>query len=131
MIEFYCEVLMFKAVLSILVKVVMIAAFVGQAMAYSASIPCETAVEPHSSSDYRELTSDNDSHADNSQDCCGIECCDIGCNCVANACTSIVFINTEIVTTNLTTLSEGIYTQQPDQLITIDTPHYRPPILIS
>ncbi|GHE88167.1 hypothetical protein [Thalassotalea profundi] len=122
---------MFKAVTNIWIITVMIVVFIGQAMAYNASIPCETSDEIHSTSIYSELIIYNDSHIGNSEDCCGIECCDIGCSCVANACTSIVFINTEIATTNLSVLSESIYTQLSEQPKTIDTPHYRPPIFIS
>jgi hypothetical protein len=127
------EVYMFKAVSRVFVIAIILVSFVGQAMTFNSSMSCETSVDDISSS-----FSENDKHLDartidiNSKDnCCGIECCVVDCTCVANACSSVVYLNTEVNSTKTIALSELVYLQQPEQPRAIVTFIYRPPIFIS
>lgn len=129
----YLEVDMFKAVSKMLVIAMMLVAFVGQAIAFNASMPCETSEDSHSPN-VSKLVKDYDSSptsTDNEEDCCGIECCDLNCTCIANACSSVVYFNIEVSSTKTPILSGVAYIQQPKQTKSIVTLLYRPPIFIS
>jgi hypothetical protein len=119
---------MFKAVSRVLTIAVMLFTFVGQTVAFNSSIPCETSVTHLSANASEHSASEN---TDNRVDCCGIECCDFDCTCVANACSSIVYFNTEFNSTRTVTLSNVVAMQQSDQPKPIATLLYRPPIFIS
>ena len=129
----YLEVYMFKAVLRMLVIAVMLVAFVGQALAFNASISCETSVD-FLSPNFSELVKHYDSNpidTDSPEDCCGIECCDLDCICIAHAYSSFMFINTALASIKTATLSKAIYMQLsklPNSIITL---LYRPPIVTS
>lgn len=121
---------MFKAVSKILFIAVMLVAFIGQAIAFNTSMSCETSTDPLSHN-FSEPVKHNDSNAidtENSEDCCGIECCGVGCNCIANACSSFVYFNTEVDSTKTPALSEAVYMQQFERPKSISTLLYRPPI---
>ena len=124
---------MLKAVSRVLVIAMMLFAFVGQTLAFNTSMPCDTSVDHLSANisepvKHYESTSDN---ANNQEDCCGIECCDLDCTCIANACSSIVYFNTEFNSTRPVTLSNLVVIQQSEQPKSIATLLYRPPIFIS
>jgi len=129
----YIEINMFKAVSRVLVWAVILVAFIGQAMTFNASMPCETSVESHYTS-LNELVNNYDSNSidtDNQEDCCGIECCSINCACIGNACASFVYFNAEVDSTKSALLSEAVYIQQSEQPKSILTLRYRPPIFTS
>jgi hypothetical protein len=124
---------MFKAVSRVLVIAVMLVAFVGQAIAFNTSMLCETSVDSFSPN-FSELVKHYDSKpidTDNREDCCGIECCDVDCTCIANACSSLVYLNTEVDSTKTAALSDVVYMQQFEQPKSISTLLYRPPIFTS
>ena len=124
---------MFKEVSRVLVIALMLVAFVGQALAYNTSLPCEASVDSFSSN-FSELIKHNDSKpidTDSLEDCCGIECCSFDCICIANACSSFVYFKTKIDSTKTSTLSESVYIQEFEQPKSIATLLYRPPILSS
>jgi len=124
---------MFQTVLKVLVIVVMLVAFVGQAVTFNTSMSCETSVETITPN-FSELVKHNNSNpidTDNSEDCCGIECCEIDCSCIANACSSFLHFNTEVVSIKTAILSETLYMQQTEQPKSIATLLFRPPIFIS
>jgi hypothetical protein len=124
---------MFKAVSKVSVIAVMLVAFVGQAIAFDTSMSCENSGDPLSPS-FSELVKRFDSKpidTDNQDDCCGIECCDVDCTCIANACSSLVYLNTEVDSTKTAALSEVVYMQQFEQPKSISTLLYRPPIFTS
>ena len=124
---------MCKAVSRMLVTVVMLVAFVGQAIAFNTYISCETSVDslsPNVSELVKHLDS-NSIDTNNQEDCCGIECCDVDCNCIANACSSFVYFNTDVDSTKTATLSEVVYMKQSEQPKSIATLLYRPPIFTS
>lgn len=129
----YLEVYMCKAASKVLVIAVMLVAFVGQALAFNSAMPCETSGDAISL-DVKELDKYLDSNqidTDSLEDCCGIECCDLGCTCIANACSSFVYFNTEVYATKIGTLSEAINNQQSAQPKDISALLYRPPIFTS
>ena len=123
---------MFKAVSRVLVIAVMLVAFVGQAIAFNTSMPCETSVDSVSSN-FSELVKHHDSNSietDSPEDCCGIECCSADC-CIASACSSFVYFNTDLDSTKTAALSEVVFMQQSEQPKSISTLLYRPPIFTS
>jgi hypothetical protein len=129
----YLEVTMCKAVSRALVTVVMLVAFVGQAIAFNTSMSCETSVDSLSHN-VSELVKHYDSNlidTDSPENCCGIECCDVDCNCLANACSSFVYLNTDVDSTKIAALSDVVYMQQSEQPKFIATLLYRPPIFTS
>lgn len=124
---------MFEGISRILIIAVMLASFVGQATSFNSAMSCETS-EYSVSTNHSEFIPHNDlnsTHTDNPEDCCGIECCDANCNCIANACSSFVYFNTEIDSTKVTALSHLVYIQQFEQPKSISNLLYRPPIFTS
>lgn len=124
---------MFKAVSRVLVIAIMLIAFVGQAIAFNTSMSCETSVDSLSPK-FSELIKHYDlkpMDTDNTEDCCGIECCDVDCICIANACSSFIYFHTEVNSTKSTALSDVVYIQQSEQPKSIATSLYRPPIFTS
>ncbi len=122
------EVYMFKTVLKVLVLAVMLVAFVGQAMAFNTSMPCETSVDSHDNIDLANHYDSNHLETDKTEDCCGIACCDVGCTCIGNACSSFIYFHTEVNSAKTAALSDVLYIQQAEQPKSISTLLYRPPI---
>lgn len=125
---------MFKAVSRVLVVAMIFFAFFGQAIAYSATMSCETSVDSHSASNYSELVNHNYSNATDtgsSTHCCDIECCDADCICIANACSSFAYLNAEVGSVKAVVLYEAVYIQQFEQPKSITTLLFRPPIFVS
>lgn len=121
---------MFKAVSRVLFIAVMLASFVGQAITFNTSMPCETSVDSISPT-FSELVQHFDSNpidTNSQEDCCGIECCGVGCICIANACSSFVYFKTEIDSIRTAALSKAVYLQKSEQPNAISTFLYRPPI---
>jgi hypothetical protein len=108
---------MFKAVSRVLGIAVILVAFVGQAITFNSFMSCETSVDPLSShsSELLKHYAPNPIEPDSPEDCCGIECCDLDCTCIANACSSFVYFNTEVDSTNTAALSEVVYVPQFEQ----------------
>jgi len=126
-------VFMFKAVSRVLVIAMMLVAFVGQAVAFNSSISCETLeddISPSFSESVKHYATSS-TELDSQENCCGIECCVIDCTCIANACSSVVYLNIEVNSTRTIALSDLVYLQQPEQPRAIVTFIYRPPIFIS
>ena len=124
---------MFKADPRVLVIAVMLVAFVGQAIAFSTSMSCETSADSLYAN-FSEPVKQYDSKpidTDNPEDCCGIECCDVDCSCISSGCSSLVYFHTEIELTETTALSEVVCMHQSEQLKSISTLLYRPPIFTS
>lgn len=123
---------MFKSISKVLVVVAMLTAFVGQAFAYSA-MSCEMSAASHQSHMAMDQSSmkhhegmthgDMKSSGSNSE-----ECCDIDCVCPANACTSVTFLNSNVVSTDVIRFSDLVNIQQSQQPNSISTSLYRPPI---
>jgi hypothetical protein len=65
------------------------------------------------------------------EDCCGTECCNVGCTCIANACSSIAYIYSEVDSIKIAAVSEAVYMQLSEQTQSMSTLLYRPPIFAS
>ena len=123
---------MLKAESRVLIITMILVAFIGQAIAFNTSISCENSVDslsPHSSELVKHLGL-KAIDANSPEDCCGIECCDLGCTCVANACSSFVYFNSEVHSTKTAVLSDVVHMQPLEQPKSIATLLYRPPIFI-
>ncbi len=116
----------------------MLVTFIGQVMANNTSMFCETVIDPLSSTKKNELVKhndsiliDTDSIVNSTEECCDIECCNIDCLCIANACSSVAYLNAEVGETKIVVFSEAAYLQQSEQTNSISTLLYRPPIFTS
>lgn len=121
---------MCKAVLRIFIIAMMLVAFVGQAITFNTSMSCETSVNALSF-DTNERVKHYDLNTTSPEDCCGIECCGVNCTCIVNACSSSVYFNTVVHSAKIIILAEVFYMQQFEQLKSISTLLYRPPIFTS
>ena len=122
---------MFQAVLRVFVIAMMLTTFVGQAITFNSSMSCQTSGE-YSSPHFSELVIHAESDpidTNSSEDCCGIECCEVDCTCISNACSSFVYLNTDVDLTRQSTDSDVLYLQYIEQPNSIATLFYRPPIL--
>lgn len=124
---------MFKAVSKVFVIAMVLVAFVGQAIAYNTSLPCEPSEDSHVSGTAKASIHQNiySIETDTSDDCCGIECCDVDCTCIANGCSSFAYFSTDLDSTKSTALYEAFYIKPTERLTAIYTLLYRPPIYIS
>lgn len=131
------EFFMLKAVSRVLLISVMLIAFIGQAIAFNSAMSCETpentllANADSNASEQVKQKYLEASASQSSEDCCGIDCCDLDCTCIANACSSFMYVETEGYASKKSTLNEVVWLQQADQPKTIATLLYRPPIFTS
>ena len=124
---------MFKADSRVLVIAVMLVAFVGQAIAFNTFMSCENSADSLSAnlSEPVKQYDSNPINADNPEDCCGIECCDVDCSCIASGCSLLVYFYNKVGLTETAALSEVVCMHQSEQLKSISTLLYRPPIFTS
>ena len=123
---------MFKPLSKVLVVAAMLIAFVGQAFAYTA-MSCgmsEDSHQSHMTMDHSSMKShEGMDHGDvkvstpSSEDCC-----DVDCNCLANACTSVTFLNSINGSSKVPSFTEAVASQRSEQPKSISTSLYRPPI---
>ncbi|MCF6437203.1 hypothetical protein [Pseudoalteromonas sp. MMG022] len=119
---------MFKSLSSILVTLTMLIAFTGQALAY-AVMPCDMSLDNHTSMMTMDHSADMmTSNMDHSNMSSAVDCCDTDCTCPANACTSIHYLNTALLTTPAIYWSEAINHALPEAPHAITSSLYRPPI---
>lgn len=129
---------MFKPISNVLVVLIMLVAFVGQALAYS-SMACEMAGDPHqahmmmqeeSASSHQSMDHENMSHAqmDHSNMSSSDDCCGIDCMCPASACTSFTFVTEHAPFSNTTMTNEAIVLPAIEQPSSLPSSLYRPPI---
>ncbi len=124
---------MFKPFSKVLVVVALLIAFIGQALAYTA-MPCEMSagsyeshmMMEHSKVSYHEGMSHSD--INNSSHGQSEDCCDLDCVCPANACTSVIFLNSDNDEPDGFGLDEAVLSQNSEQPKSISTSLYRPPI---
>ena len=119
---------MFKADPRVLVIAVMLVAFVGQAIAFNTFMSCENSADSLSAnlSEPVKQYDSNPIDIDNPEDCCGVDC-----SCIASGCSLLVYFNTEVELIETAALSEVVYMRQSEQLKSISTLLYRPPIFTS
>lgn len=123
---------MFKAFSKIIVVVFMLIAFVGQALAYTA-MSCDMSSgshESHMTMDHSSMKShEGMNHGDIHEKSSSAEdCCERNCVCPANACTSVIFLNSDNNEFDGFGLGEAVLSHNSEQPKSIYTSLYRPPI---
>jgi hypothetical protein len=131
---------MFKAVSKGIIVAVICVAFIGQTMALSMATPGDTAVDAQHSC-VSEQTKHKDPASIDSElsalcfdkeccdkECCDKECCDLDCICIANACSSIVYLPDFLGLTSTFLVTALIFRQPSEQANYLASLLYRPPI---
>ena len=126
---------MFKAVSKGIIVAVICVAFIGQTMALSMATPCDTAVDAQHSSVSERIKHKDPASIDSElsalccdKECCDIECCDLDCICIANACSSIVYLPDFLGLTSTFLVTDLIFRQPSEQANYLASLLYRPPI---
>ena len=128
---------MIKSISRVLFTEFMLIAFVGQAIAFNSAMSCETSenatpVSAHTNvSAQAQHKSSAASDSKSSEDCCGIDCCDLDCNCIANACSSFMYVETEGYAAKNYSLNKAVWLPLANQPKNMTSLLYRPPILTS
>ena len=120
----------------ILVIAITLVTFVGQAMAYSTALPCDTSVETHAAVDSESVgeNANPEQHEDSEHidtDCCDSECCDVDCICPSKACSPLVYLNSGNQSIPVALVAVSVFLGLSEQPESITTLRYRPPILTS
>jgi hypothetical protein len=121
---------MFKAVSKGIIVSLIFVAFIGQTMTLSIATPCDTSLDvQHSSVSERikhiELASID---TELSAHCCDVDCCDLDCICIANACSSIVYLPAFLRLTSTFVLIDLEFRPPSEQPNSFASLLYRPPI---
>lgn len=128
---------MIKSISRVLFTAFMLIAFVGQAIAFNSAMSCETSenatpVSAHTNvSAQAQHKSSAASDSKSSEDCCGIDCCDLDCNCIANACSSFMYVETEGYAAKNYSLNKAVWLPLANQPKNMTSLLYRPPIFTS
>lgn len=123
---------MFKSLTSLPLLITLLVAFIGQAMAYHYagnnvdSFIQDVAAHEQSGPEHKGLSSSEDV-----DDCCEIECCESDCICPANVCASMVYLDTDSLTSQILPLSEPMLLMLKKDTRSFSTRRYRPPIFAS
>ena len=128
-----------KARVNIIAVVLMLIAFVGQVFAY-ADVSCQMshdlthspAALEHTNMDHSGMDHGNMTHADmthSQMSTMDVNCCGADCVCAASACTTVAFIPAAIIATHIPYLTEAANFQQINQLHSVTSTLYRPPII--
>ncbi|MGS2719808.1 hypothetical protein [Paraglaciecola aestuariivivens] len=124
---------MFKPFSHILLVVVMLVAFVGQALAYSA-MSCEMSVHANSEShaakqmDHSTMDHAGMDHSNMMQNSSAEECCELDCVCPAQACSSVVVFTSNSGITSILPTSSLTISYLTFPLTAISSSLFRPPI---
>jgi hypothetical protein len=121
---------MFKAVSNGIIVALIFVAFIGQTMALNMATPCESSLDAQhanvseriQSKDLTAMDTDIATH------CCDVDCCDLDCICIANACSSIVYLPAVGGVINTFILTELMYIPPSEQPNAFTSLLYRPPI---
>ncbi|TMO67771.1 hypothetical protein [Pseudoalteromonas aurantia] len=124
---------MFKPLSKTCIAIMMMVAFIGQAMAYHTSFSIEASSDVHIVTEHVEQpqhieSADSDCQLTN---CCDTNCCEIDCICPANACTSALYILNEPQMIGFMYVNGPIYSSINKQPISILSLPFRPPIFTS
>jgi hypothetical protein len=121
---------MFKAVSKGIIVAVIFVAFIGQALALNIATPCDTSVDAQHSSVSERIKHKDPASIDTelSTHCCDVDCCDLDCICIANACSSIVYLPAFLGLTSAFVLIDLEFRQPSEQPNSFASLLYRPPI---
>lgn len=127
--------LILKSIKEAVLVTVLLLSFLGQAMAYS-TMACDMSANSHTSMEHSSQKSMKSMHhdgVDHSNSNASVpassgDCCDIECLCPVTACTSISILCEIAGLTVINNHSDDIDFHQLEQLNSIPTSLYRPPI---
>ncbi|GAC21775.1 hypothetical protein [Paraglaciecola arctica] len=121
---------MFKAVSKVIIVALIFVAFIGQTLALSIATPCDTSVDAQHSSVSERIEHKDPASIDTelSAQCCDVDCCDLDCICIANTCSSIVYVPAFLGLTSAFVLTTVIFRHPSEQPNSFASLLYRPPI---
>ncbi|WP_158968571.1 hypothetical protein [Paraglaciecola sp. L3A3] len=121
---------MFKAVSKGTIVALVFIAFIGQTMALIMTTPCDNSLDAHHSAVTERIAPTDLTSIDTElvTPCCDVECCDLDCICIANACSSIIYLPTFYNLTSADFATLLIFRQTTEQTISFASLLYRPPI---
>jgi hypothetical protein len=126
---------MFKALSQLLFMIILLVAFVGQTMAYSLMASHDSISELQTSTQLQSSSTEHDEHSpaesSSENDCCDVECCESECICPANACASMVYLDSNLPISDLAVISEPLNLLSTQATLVIARSLYRPPIFTS
>ncbi len=129
----FLEICMFKPLLKLLSVATLLIAFIGQTMAFHfmASYGDFSDLQDKPQQQIVVSHSDDVNTTKDVDDCCDIECCENICICPANACASIVYLDSVLLLSAVVLLNESLLPMVIKDTYFIATSFYRPPISVS
>jgi hypothetical protein len=126
---------MFKSLSQLLFMIILLVAFVGQAMAYSLMTSFDSISQLQTSIQLQSSITEHDEHSSAESaaedDCCNVECCESECICPENACASMVYLDSDLFVSELAFISESLNLLSTQATLVIARSLYRPPIFTS
>ena len=123
---------MFKPLSKLLILIIMLLTFVGQAMASQFFLSQDKFTQTEQAESVAAaLTTQSDVHVDNEDDCCEVECCEDECVCPLNSCASLNLVYLSDATRHIHLSSENIVLQSNSPPKSIAKALFRPPIFTS
>ena len=114
-----------KIVTQWIIVLAVLVSFLGQVIAASASVPCESLADIHLSIADKETENHDDS------ECCDNECCDVDCPCATGACSSAVYLSNEMPRDLLHAFGGHLFSKLLSRPISFISLVFRPPIFTS
>jgi hypothetical protein len=115
---------MFKPASNILVALLVLVAFTGQAMAMHISTPEISQITVNTA----EISQPSSNDTAQTDDCCDVECCEAQCICPSNACSSVPYLQTLTHSPHTFSISELVVMPFVLAPNAITSYLYRPPI---
>jgi len=126
---------MSKSLSKLLFMILLLVAFVGQTMAYSIMASYGSISEFQTSTQLQSSSTEHDEHSSagsaSDDDCCEVECCESECICPANACASMVYVDSYLPLSELAVITESLHLLSTQATFFIATSLFRPPIFTS
>lgn len=126
---------MFKSLSQLLFTTILFVAFIGQTMAYSLIVSDDRISVLQTNTQTQSYSTEYDEHSSEASasedDCCSVECCENECICPANACASVVYLDSNLSLSDQAVVSESLISFFTQAKCFISPPLYRPPIFTS
>ena len=129
---------MYKPLSKILITIIMLVAFIGQAMANHMVIFSDdvasfqfTQIQTVKNSATAKIATEaiTSSSIEHEEDCCDVDCCEGDCACPANSCASSVYLENQLYLSMLFNTAEPVLSVQIQETYNLVNSLYRPPIL--
>lgn len=126
------EILMFKSLPKMLFIILLLFVFVGQTMSYSIMASYDNISDLQTSTQFQSSSTKHSSTgSDLDDECCDVECCESECICPANACASMVYLDSKLPLSELAVITESLNLLSTQATFFIATSRFRPPIFTS